>query len=225
MPLAPILVLGLLVAAWGGAVPPAWRQLSYPGASNLFAPLVYELAVLACVGGFFYAAVAGPDWRTDFSNRWIWLAAALGLAAAVVGPTSFSVSAGRWGGYLWLVAARLPAPAGRSLVFLILAPVGGAITGLLITRLRAETNATKFGLWACAFVMWSLSQLANRQIFHRYFEPPILVFLILWLLMILRSRAADSATRWLPLGLLVLGQLIITLAVVHYQVFSGHLLS
>ena len=224
IPLAPVMVFGILIAVWGDVVPPRWHEVYNPNGVNLVAPLAYALAVLGCLGGFFYAAVAEKDWRADFGSRWAWVGAGLGLAIAVAGPTFPSVPAGRWGGYLWLLAEQLPTPGGRSIVFLILTPLGGAMVGALIRRLRAEAGAATAGTWIWTSAFWGLSQLPNRQVFHRYYEPAIVILLILWVLLILRSRTPSNTPRWLPLGALAVGQLVLTLVVVHYQVFWGHLL-
>ena len=98
------------------------------------------------------------------------------------------------------------------------------MVGALIRRLRAEAGAATAGTWIWTSAFWGLSQLPNRQVFHRYYEPAIVILLILWVLLILRSRTPSNTPRWLPLGALAVGQLVLTLVVVHYQVFWGHLL-
>lgn len=223
-PLAPVAVLGMLIHAWGGVAPPDWQEAHYAHGITLVMPLVYVFSVLGCFGGFFYFAVAGANWRADCLSRWALAGAGFGLAMALIGPTSYSVSAGRWGGYFWMLAARLPAPVDRSVVFLILAPLGGAIAGILVRRLRAESGTAMAAIWICACASWGLSQLPNRQVFHRYYEPPVIILLIFWVLLILRARPAGQATRWSPLGALAAGQFALTLATVHYQVFCGSLL-
>jgi len=222
--LAPVAVFGILITAWSDVVPPAWREVHNQAGGNLAAPLAYALAVIGCLGGFFYAAVSWDDRRTDFLSRWVWIGAGLGLAISVAGPTFASAPAGRWGGYLWLLAERLPTPAGRSIVFLILTPIGGAVVGALLRRLYAEVGAATAASWSWTCAFWGLSQFPNRQVFHRYYEPAIVIFLIFWVLLILRSRPLDSTPRCLPLGMLAVGQFVLTLIVVHYQVFFGRLL-
>jgi hypothetical protein len=115
----------------------------------------------------------------------------------------------------------MPAPAGRSIVFLGLTPLGGAMVGMLFERLKAETGRAMSYLWLASYAMWLLSYAPNRLVFHRYFEPATLVFLVFWLLLILRARP-DRGFAWrAPLGVLTTGQVMITLLTAHYHVFFG----
>ena len=219
--LPPLGIVGLLVLAWGGLVPPGWREAHYPAGTNPVAPLVCGLAVLGGLGGFYYFAVTRANWRTDFGGWSTRIGAGLGLALALAGPTYSSMPAGRWGGYLWNLAEHLPAPAGRSIVFLGLAPLGGAIAGMLFERLRAESGPATAWLWFGSYAMWLLSYAPNRLVFQRYFEPATLVFLVFWLLLILRARQDRVAVWRAPLGVLATGQIMITLLTAHYHVFFG----
>lgn len=221
--LAPFLVLVILISAWGGLVPAAWRETQYPHEVNFMAPLVYALGVLGCMGGFFYATVAGENWRSEACSPWPCVGAGLGLVAALAGQTSFSMSAGRWGGYLWMLAGKLPAPCGRSFVFLILTPIGGAVAALLLRRIWAESSMTAAGAWTCACAAWGAAQMANREVFHRYYEPAILILLIVWLSSVLRARPQKPPFRWQPLAALAAIQLSLTLLIVYQQVYGGHL--
>jgi hypothetical protein len=219
--LPPLGTVGLLALAWGGLVPPGWRVTHYPAGTNPAAPLVYGLAVLGGLGGFYYCALARANWRADCGASSARIGAGLGLALALAGPTNTSMPAGRWGGYLWNLAEHLPAPAGRSLVFLGLAPLGGAIVGMLFERLRTESGRATAWLWLASYATWLLSYAPNRLVFHRYFEPATLVFLVFWLLLIRRARPDRSPAWCVPLGVLATGQVMITLLTAHYHVFFG----
>jgi len=219
--LPPLGVVGLLALAWGGLVPSGWRGAHYPAGTNPVASLVYGLAVLGELGGFYYFALARANWRTDFGGWSARIGAGLGLALALAGPTYRSMPAGRWGGYLWDLAEHLPAPAGRSIVFLGLAPLGGAIAGLLFERLRAESGRGMAWLWLASYAAWLLSYVSNRLVFQRYFEPATLIFLIFWLLLVLRARPDQGSVWRMPLGVLTTGQIMITLLTAHCHVFFG----
>jgi hypothetical protein len=219
--LPPLAVVGLLAIAWGGLVPPAWHEAHYPAGANPAAPLVCGLAVLGGMGGFYYCALARTNWRTDFGGWSARIGAGLGLALALAGPTTRSMPAGRWGGYLWDLAEHLPAPAGRSIVFLGLAPLGGAIAGVLFERLRVESGHATAWLWLASYTAWLLSYAPNRLVFQRYFEPATLVFLVFWLLLILRARPERHPAWCGPLGVLAVAQVMITLLTAHYRVFFG----
>jgi len=220
--LPPLGIVGLLAIAWGGLVPPGWRDVVHdPAGTNPAAPLAYGLAVLGLLGGFYYFVMAQANWRRDFGRWSTRIGAGLGLALTLAGPTYTSMPAGRWGGYLWNLAGHLPTPAGRSLVFLGLAPLGGSFAGMLFERLRAESGRTTAWLWLASYAAWLLSYAPSRLVFHRYFEPATLVFLVFWLLLIVRARQDRGPVWRLPLGVLTTGQIMITLLTAHYRVFFG----
>jgi hypothetical protein len=222
-PLAPIVVLALLIIAWHGVVPPRWAAVHYPRGVNFAAPLVYELAITGCLGGFFCVTVAGSEWRKNLGNRWAAVGAGVGFILALAGATSPSVPAGRWGGYFWVLAGLLPAPAGRSIVFLLLAPLGLWLAVTMFHHLKAAAGAKTATSWAGSGLMWAISNAANREVFQRYFEPAILIFMILWLALIVRNRPDTQPVRWTPLAMLAVGQFGLTVITVHYQVFIGPL--
>jgi hypothetical protein len=184
----PVAALGWLVVTWGGLVPPAWQAAHYAGTGLVPAAGAYLLGVLAILGVFFYAAARPAEWRTDLTALGTGVGALLGLAVALVGPTMPDYAAGRWGGYLWEIAARLPSMHSHSLLFVILSPAGGALLAMLGRRLWLETGAATALPWLVTFFAWAGAGLSNRQVFHRYFEPFILVMLICWLVMLVRVR-------------------------------------
>jgi hypothetical protein len=218
VPAVPLLAL---LTAWGGLVPPQWRDLHLTAVASFGAPAVYLLAVLATLGpAFYFAAVGRADWREDLRSPWPATGALLGLAVAALTMSTPDMDAGRWGGFWWALAAHVPDLAGRSVVFLALAPLGGLMAGLLAVRLCREAGGARALTWLAAAGAWAASTLANRIAFHRYFEPPLLVLLVCWLALIAGARPDFRlALRW-PLIALAAGQLLLTLATAHAHAFG-----
>ena len=209
-------VLGWLVLSWGGLVPPAWQTVSGIG----YAAAPYQLAVLGVLG-LFYLASAGPDWRCELGNRWNWAGAALGLIVALAGPTAPSYEAGRWGGYFWNAAEHLPVIAQRSVLFLVLGPVGGWVLIALARRLWTEAGTETTAIWLAVLGSFLATGLLNRQVHQRYYEPVLLVVLIFWRILLPSSKPAARPAPWRPLAWLSAVQVLITLVTTHGRIFGA----
>ncbi len=216
----PLAALGWLVVSWGGLVPPAWRETHLIGLDVPLVSATYLLSVFALFGPCFYAAARPADWKNDIRRTGTGVGALAGLALAAISPAIPDMSAGRWGGYLWNLAGLLPTLGGRSLVFLLLAPLGGATLAVLVRRLRIDAGAATALLWVTAFVAWAAAMAANRQVFQRYYEPVLLVLLVFWLLQREWARPEQVAMDLRPLAALASLQLIITVATAHARVFG-----
>jgi hypothetical protein len=216
----PLLALGWLVAAWHGLVPPAWQDKHQATAGLVPAAGAYALSVLGILGAAYYAAGRPVTWTADLRNVWTGLGALAGLSLALAGPNVPGYTEGRWGGYLWDLAARLPMGQTYSPLFLLLAPVGGAVLAMLARRLWLEAGAAAALPWLAAYVAWLVSGLSNRLVFHRYFEPVTLVLLICWLALVIRSRPPVSSPGLKPLAILGAGQLLVTLLTAHARTFG-----
>jgi hypothetical protein len=111
--LPPLGIVGLLAIAWGGLVPPGWRDVVHdPAGTNPAAPLAYGLAVLGLLGGFYYFVMAQANWRRDFGRWSTRIGAGLGLALTLAGPT-YSFDAGRSMGRISLESGRTSANTSR----------------------------------------------------------------------------------------------------------------
>jgi hypothetical protein len=213
----PFAALGALVASWGSLVPPRWQnEVAHVAGSSALAGPCYLLAVIALLAPAYLFAVRGGRTRTGL--RW-WLlgGAAAGATLWLFAATDFDPGAGRWGGYLWTLAAHAPVFGHHSLAFALLAPAGGAALGGLLARLHGTGDWTRFSWWTLSFAAWVATTLPSRLAFHRYFEPMTLLFLIAWLLLVARAAPGRPADRRGLVGLAV-AQLVLTLLTAHRAV-------
>jgi len=214
------LTLAWLFLSWRGVVPPIWRDLTHASQGLVPAAGAYLLAVLAILGPFYYLVASRPTWRADAFNRWSIAGASVGIILAVAGPNTPDHDSGRWGGYLWELAARLPNLGDYSPVFLVLAPMGGVVLTMLARRLWTEVGPNAGAVWLISFLAWMSTTMTNRQVFHRYYEPTLLLLLICWLLLLVRSRPAGSLLNIKPLAMLGVFQLLVTLVTAHARTFG-----
>ena len=173
-------VLGLLISQWHGLVPPIWQSAVALQGPLTATPLCYLLSVFFLLGAFYHFAVSDDTRWADWRGRPTWIAAALGLLVVLFSPTDYNVPSGRWGGYLWWASNRLPVIGHGSLLFVLLAPAGAALLAVMTRRLVRQAGSRLAWLWLGSFLAWAATALSNRLVFHRYFEPTILVFLVFW---------------------------------------------
>ena len=221
--LIPLAVLGLLAARWHGLVPPQWQEAVALRGPLTGAPLCYLLAVFVLLGAFYQWALPTDGAWTDWSARPTLIAGAAGLVLILANPSNYDMPAGRWGGYLWSAAAHLPVIGQRSLLFVMLVPAGAALLAVMTRRLARHAGSGLAWLWVGSFLAWAATALSNRLVFHRYFESTILVFLVFWVLLLIRAQPGLPAFRANRLYALALAQGLITLATAHYQTYGGGL--
>jgi hypothetical protein len=198
--LLPFAVLGYLVHTWHGLVAPQWQKTSMTLSA---APLAYVLAVAGFLGSFFVLSL-GPGVVTlrRITDRWVILAAVAGFLVAVISPTNWSASEGRWGGWVWLLVHHLPVPGNRSIIFMVLTPLGAALL-CLAARLVWQGGRRKAAvLWVCSVLAWMSSYALGTNIYHHYYEPPLMIFFAVACALVL-SRSQGAAFRWWPLLLLL----------------------
>lgn len=191
----PVGMLGVLVWAWGGLMPPAYRSLHGAGANP--AAIALMLALAACWGAPLAMALtlahgkrgAGQTGAGDLSvppSAWwtrTWLLAALAAAAALLYTAAIPTSAttpddgGRCFGPLWELVRRMPAPGERSLVMLLLAPIGGAALTLLWRFAAWRGNTRAATILLVSLGMAAAANAANSQAWERYADLPLLLLL------------------------------------------------
>ncbi len=212
----PLGLLAALVAAWNGLVPPQWQEETLGRGANRLPAAAYVLSVAALLVPPYLLAFR-PAALPSRSVPAAALGAAVGLLAALAAPNLPNMEAGRWGGYLWNLAGALPAFGERSVVFLVLAPVGGAALALFSLAVGRSAARGRIA-WLATLGAWTASHLANQQLFHRYYEPTLLLLLVAGAALLLRERSGPIDPR--PMAALVAAQLLITLVTAHGRAFG-----
>ncbi len=172
-----MIVVAIFVKLWGGLVPPTFQKY-HGGGANPVTP-IYVLAVVAVWATPIFAGI--PGFLRELVSRRMLLIAALAMLVACSLPSSYLVHV-RFGGILWTIASKLPAPAERSLVIVPLAGFGAGVLGAYL-RLwsRSDSNAARgLGMYALlALVGMTVAQTTNTQCFERYIQPPVVVLALI----------------------------------------------
>lgn len=176
--LAPVALLGYFVWTWQGLMPPMYRELHASGVSWSMPALALSLA--AIFGGAFLAFGWEEIRAFRLRDPFVLGALGIGLLAALAPETSWKNDAGRRFGWLWEFVRRAPDVMERSLLFVLLAPVGAL---LLLAFWRAASKAGRARIATILLfsgVCWCAAQMMNAQAWQRYAEPPVLAGVI-WL--------------------------------------------
>jgi hypothetical protein len=208
----PIAAVGVLVALWGGLLPP--RFVGHHGGWNA-TTFVFGLALIGVYGLPWMLLMASHTRQTVASRAGI--AAVVVAAVASLAPSSYNVGAGRWGGWLWEAVRRTADLLDRSVLLVVLA-IAGALTVATLTRRAIDRGHTREAvLLVVALGAWMTAQSANFQVWQRYFEPAILI-LLSWLIA-LAPPSLDNG-RWL-LPLTMAGAVLTaTILLVHGDVYG-----
>ena len=212
--LAPLLVLLMLCYAWGELVPPSWRNESLRIST---AGPIYALGVFGLLA-IFYLFGTSRDPLSRHSWKLTALAFMAGVLLALTSPTTSDYSVGRWGGYLWNASEHFPVVFQRSLLLTVLSGVGSVAFYHLWRDLRCADPKAAL-IFLIGLLSWLSTFLVNRQVFQRYFEPTVLVFLIIFVPAII-DRTRRIYGRRLALASLSLVQLAITLYTAHRAVLG-----
>jgi len=212
--LPPLAVLAFLAFRWSGLVPPAWRDTST--AVSLVGP-VYLLSVFSTFAIFYLPS------QPSAPTRLLWKftlggAAVFGFVLSLFPSTIPDYATGRWGGYLWNLAGYCPSPGGRNLLFVTLCTIGTVWVARIWLMLSVKENIQAATVFLAGLTAWAATFVVNRQVFHRYFEPTILVFLIALVPMLVQG--APNLRRWrLGLAFCSAVQLALTLATAHLSIW------
>jgi hypothetical protein len=187
--LAPVGAVLVLVALWGGLVPPAFQK-GHVGARLNLDVLVLVLAASGVYAIFFGASLlrALGDLRPRAID--LGVAGVAGAALLAVHPVAYSADPRRWGGAVLSLAGRFPDVLGTDLLLWGLVPLG-AVALLLVVRaaLLAERSA-----WAFAIPAFVLCNLASDRAYQKYYEP----FLVIAMGVALGRRDESLRAWWGP---------------------------
>jgi len=206
--LLPGFVVAVLFHAWGGLVPPAWRDAALRFS---FCPIAYLFTVAAILVPP-YCLVLGMRPGPSLRNPWAIGGLAVGFLISLLSATSYSPESGRWGGWIWVIVEKCPVVCDRSIFIALTAPVGAASLAVLGRHVYCMAGRVPGLLWCTAVASWGCTFLINRQVFHRYYEPQLLVFCLIAVLLASRVKQIKVEGRMMsPMILLVGVQILFTL--------------
>jgi 4-amino-4-deoxy-L-arabinose transferase-like glycosyltransferase len=174
---------GLLALSWHGLVPPtadpascglcasADGRLGGAGDSRLRAPL-YALAIAGVYGMLLHGPALWDELRSGGRRGWRLPlgAAAVGVLVLVVAPLAHRTGDEGW---IWRVARSGPEPLRVAWPFWLLVPLGCAV--LAMVARRCGWRSLPVLLLGCFLV----AQLATRLAYQKYFDPIVLLALLL----------------------------------------------
>ena len=197
--LAPVGAVLVLVAIWGGLVPPGFQGLV--AALNLDV-LVVVLAVAGLYAIFFGVSLlrAVRDLRPRVLDF-----VAMGVASAVllaVHPVAYTTDPGRWGGAVLSLAGRFPELLGTDLLLWGLVPLGTVAVVLSVRTALLQGRVA----WAFAIPAFVVVNLASDRAYQKYYEPFLLVAMGAAL-----GRRDESLRAWWGPAALAVGFLAIDL--------------
>jgi hypothetical protein len=197
---------------WGGLLPP--RFVGHHGGWNATA-FVFGLALIGFYG-LPWLLLMPADVRRTLASR-AGAAALVVAGGASIAPSSYSVEAGRWGGWLWEAVRRTPAMLDRSVLLIGLAITGALVIATVARRASERGHSRELWLIGVALVTWMAAQSANFQVWQRYFEPAVLI-LLSWLIALAPPPLENG--RWL-LPLAMAGAVLTaTILLVHGDVYG-----
>lgn len=172
-----------LVLAWDGLVPPtadpascglcspAEGRLGWAGDSRLRAPL-YATAIVAVYGILLHGPALWDELRRGGARVWRLplVAAAIGVVALLVVPLAPHTGDEGW---IWRLGRSGPEPLGTAWPFWLLLPLGCAVLAMVVRR--CGWRSLPVLLLGC----FLLAQLATRLVYHKYFDPFVLLALLL----------------------------------------------
>jgi len=220
--LLPLGCIAFLYSKWDGLVPPIWQT---PSGNASTAPAAYILTLFVFFSAPFLLALGRLGRPKQLDSISIALVILLGLALALISPNTWNHEYGRWGGRLWDLSRKVPAMGDRSSLFIVLSPLGALTVYFLFRLLVENTSREKALLWLMSFVAWTASFCTSRNIFQRYFEAQILVFLVVATGLIIAPHPAWRPQRWAMflLGALLVGTDLVEIYVpVFYGANAGH---
>jgi hypothetical protein len=180
--------VALFIHMWGGTVPPCLREAHQH--LNLAVPAV--VLGLIAIAGLAMAGFLVPAWpRIRPAIRWLLVGILIGLVVGILPESSYSFESGRSSG-IWNIVRRLPVICGRSPLIVLLSALGGGLAAAWSIALGRHRGTILLVAW----VAFSLAHTAGANAWQRYFEPFVLMTVILsaaW-------TSGRTAPRWALLG-------------------------
>lgn len=195
--LPPLLVLCYFIYLWHGLTPPEFQSERPPG-FNLAVPSF--VISLFGIFGLFYIGYLSSELKKIQTREilsLIVISVIVGFGIAILFPSSYDPDAGRRGGWLWEIAKRLPNVYDRSVLFLVLCPLGTVLISLWCKATYQNKNRNNFLIFV-SMIAWIAINTVSVVAFQRYYEVLILITLAF-----IASRQVEHFRRS-HLGILIL---------------------
>lgn len=165
-------LLAWFLLMWGGLVPPMFQgqhQGPNPATPGF---ILLQLTILSV---FFLPALL-PRLRALWAHQWRWvlLSLGIGILLALLPASSYSVEAGRFGGW-WNLVRLTGSIADRSPVYVIGVIAGAAVLPIWLSLVPRRDA----WFWAGTLIAFTLAQSANLESWQRYHEPMLLMMIAL----------------------------------------------
>lgn len=174
-----VVLLALFVRYWGGLVPPRFQGW-YPTRTVMDMVLspagAFFLTMTGIYGCFFLPFILEPLrdlWRRH--RTWLLLALALGALIALLPDTTYNYEAGRRTG-VWNLTQRLPTIANHTSPIILLGTIWGA---LVLTALLWAQPLRHRLIYLCTIAAYCAAMSASQETWQRYFDPMVLMLLVL----------------------------------------------
>lgn len=187
-------LLAVFIKVWGGLVPPTFKGEHHGPNPATPGFILLQLAVLSV----FFSPILLVRLRTIARPMlaWILAAAIIGAVLGLAPESTFSLSAGRFGGW-WGVIGKLPVVLDRSPVF-VMGSVAGAVAAVVWGSMLSRRDAW---IYAGTLLAFTLSQTANLESWQRYHEPMLMMMI---LILLVRSPVLGRARSGLMIGSVLL---------------------
>lgn len=183
-----IAMLGWLWVLWGKQlVPPSF--VNWHGSTVQTATPAFILALVTIVSPFF-ASWLWPGLVRAWRDRrgTLLMAALVGLLLATIPPTLWGFERGRFGG-VWSLYAYAGQVGDRSLALIVLAPLGA----MVVTSALSGVGVRERWIMLAALAGFAVANSANPQLWQRYHEPFVLLWLIVASALIARRAERPDA--------------------------------
>lgn len=201
--LIPLIALTYFVINWGGLTPKEFQKVHSKGLN--FSSVIYCLA-LSSIFSIFYLnnfidniKLIPVKWKRKLAFFGILLGSIIGILI----PSQMNYNSGRWGGYLWTASTYFPNIYNRSVLLIFMTIIGSIILVYIFYLLYKKDKLLSIVL----FLSWILSTTSNFFVFHRYFEPTLLLFFSLF------SLQLRIDPNKIPTGVIILSILLLLIFV------------
>jgi hypothetical protein len=172
-------VVGGFAWLWGGLTPPSFQE--YHAVSVQPAAVMYGLTLFAAYGAPLWLAVLVARAERGAVPRWFAVLASFGWAAFLIaGNSEAGLEVGRNGGWLWTLVSKTPSPGGVSVALAIGSMIGVVLLVQLVSLASARGRLDAAIVASAAMAAFLVAHAANKQLFQRYFDPPVLLFLAIF---------------------------------------------